>query len=120
MKKRAFERKREKMRENTEVEFIYWHGRKYRVDKVENMRRNSFDRLDKDKLIEISRKGGIASGESRRKKAAKRAERERIAREAMDNFFYAQGVTERELADFREWQEMKRKRTGLNREKIKK
>ena len=102
------------MREKTNVEYIYWHGRKYRKDTVENMRRNSFDRIEKDRLAEISRRGGIASGESRRKKAAEKAERERVAREVMDDYFYMQGLTKRELSDFREWQRLNRQRTGLN------
>lgn len=105
------------MREKAEVEFIYWHGRKYRVDKVENMRRNSFDRIDKEQLTEISRRGGIASGESRRKKAAEKAERERLAREVMDDYFYMQGLTKRELADFREWQRLNRKQSGFEQRK---
>lgn len=108
MKKRVYERKNEKMREKTNADYIYWHGRKYRKDIVENMRKNSFDRIDKDRLVEISRRGGIASGERRRKKAAEKAERERIAREVMDDYFYMQGLTERELADFREWQRLNR------------
>lgn len=85
-------------------EYIYWHGRKYRKEVVENMRNNGFDRIDKERLQEISRKGGIASGESRRRKAEMKA----VAREVMDNYFLSEGVTEKDLEDFRKWQKTKR------------
>ena len=84
--------------------YTYWHGRKYRNEVVDNMRKNGFDRIDKERLQEISHKGGIASGKSRRKKAEMR----KVARETMDNYFISEGIIEQDLEDFRKWQKLKR------------
>lgn len=90
---------------------IYWHGRTYDKVIVENMRKNSFDRIDKDKHIEISRAGGIASGEARRIKAKKIKE----IHEAFDDYMLASGYLEEDIRDFRQWQKerAKRKKSGL-------
>ena len=58
----------------------------------------------KSEARERGKKGGIASGKSRRKKAEMR----KVARETMDNYFISEGIIEQDLEDFRKWQKLKR------------
>ena len=64
---------------------------------------HNFALIDKDKHREISSRGGIKSGEARRKKAA----HDKAMRAILDDMFFT-GYTEQDIKDFRKWQRHRR------------
>lgn len=82
---------------------IFWHGRTYDTNSLENL--VPFNKMPKEQHREISRRGGIASGEKRRKKSAL----VKLCKIQLEKAFLAEGVTKQELDDFRRWQQEQRK-----------
>lgn len=82
---------------------IFWHGRIYDTNSLENL--IPFNEMPKEQHKEISRRGGIASGEKRRKKSAL----VKLCKMQLEKTFLAEGITKQELEDFRRWQQEQRK-----------
>lgn len=84
-------------------EQIYWHGRYYNTNSLENL--ITFKDMTEEKQKEIARMGGVASGKARRQKRALKE----LCMYQLEKQLMIEGWLETDLADFREWQKQKRK-----------